>query len=108
VAELHILREHTLGLPAARKIAFSWAEHVEAQFGMACTYEEGRTRDEVCFTRAGVEGTLTVTRDRFELKAKLGFLVGAFKGRIESEIVKNLDDLLKPGPSATKHLPAKR
>lgn len=108
MAELHILREHALGLPAARKIAFSWAEHVEAQFGMACTYEEGRTRDEVCFTRTGVEGTLTVTRDRFELKARLGFLVGAFKGRIESEIVKNLDDLLKPGPSATKRLPAKR
>ena len=102
MADLHIRREHSLSLTAARKVAFAWAEHVEAEFGMACTYEEGRTRDEVCFTRAGVEGTLTVTRDRFELKAKLGFLVGAFKGRIESEIVKNLDDLLKPAPAAKK------
>ncbi len=102
MAELHISREHTLGLHAARKLAFTWAEHVEAQFGMVCTYEEGRSRDEVCFTRSGVDGTLTVTKDRFELRAQLGFLVGAFKGRIESEIVKNLDDLLKPAPAAKK------
>ena len=102
MAELHISREHTLGLHAARKLAFTWAEHVEAQFGMVCTYEEGRARDEVCFTRSGVDGTLTVTKDHFELRAHLGFLVGAFKGRIESEIVKNLDDLLKPAPAAKK------
>jgi putative polyhydroxyalkanoate system protein len=96
MADLHILREHTLGLTKARKIAFKWAEQVEQKFGMSCTYEEGATADEVCFTRSGVNGTLCVTRDRFELKARLGILVGAFKGRIESEIVKNLDELLKP------------
>ena len=98
MADLHILRQHTLGLTEARKIAFKWAEHAEEEFGMSCTYTEGKTADEVCFTRSGVDGTLTVTRDRFELNAKLGFLVGAFKARIESEIVKNLDDLIKPEP----------
>lgn len=103
MADLHILREHTLGLHAARKIAFQWAEHVEEEFGMSCTYEEGKTVDEVCFVRSGVDGTLTVTKDKFELNAKLGFLIGAFKGRIESEIVKNLDDLLKTEPAATTH-----
>lgn len=67
---------------------------------MTCTYEEGKAQDEVCFTRAGVDGTLHVTKDRFELNAKLGFLLGAFKVRIESEIVKNLDDLLTVRPPA--------
>jgi putative polyhydroxyalkanoate system protein len=100
VADLHILRNHTLGLSAARKLAFQWAEQVESDFGMSCTYEEGRSADEVCFTRPGVEGTLAVTKDRFELTAKLGFLVGAFKSRIESEIVKMLDDMLPPVPAA--------
>jgi putative polyhydroxyalkanoate system protein len=100
VADLHILREHTLGLHEARKIAFQWAEHAETEFGMSCTYEEGKTVDEVCFTRSGVSGTLSVTRDKFELNAQLGFLVGAFKGVIEGEIVKNLDDLLKAKPAA--------
>lgn len=100
MADLHILREHGLGLGEARKIAFKWAEHAEEEFGMECTYEEGKTADEVNFTRSGVQGTLSVTKDKFELNAKLGFLVGAFKARIESEIVKNLDDLLQPQPTA--------
>jgi len=96
VADLHILREHTLGLAGARKIAFAWAEQVEQEFGMECEYAEGKTEDEVSFTRSGVNGTLSVTKDRFELNAKLGFLLGAFKDKIEAEIVKNLDQLLAP------------
>ena len=47
MADLHILRNHTLGLAEARKIAFKWAEQVEENFGMECTYEEGKTSDEV-------------------------------------------------------------
>ena len=100
MADLHILREHALGLHAARKIAFQWAEHAETEFGMTCTYEEGKTGDEVCFERSGVTGTLLVSKDKFEVKAHLGFLMGAFKSVIESEIVKNLDDLLKANPAA--------
>lgn len=96
MSNLHILREHDLGLPKARKIAFAWAEHVEREFDMECTYEEGSTEDVVAFVRSGVHGMLHVTATRFELNAKLGFLLGAFKGRIEAEIVKNLDDLLAP------------
>ena len=38
-----------------------------------------------------------MTSDRFELDARLGFLLGAFKDRIESEITKNLDLLLQQG-----------
>jgi molybdate transport repressor ModE-like protein len=62
---------------------------------MECTYEEGKTSDLVSFTRSGVNGELRVTKDRFELHARLGFLLGAFKDRIEAEIVKNLDALLE-------------
>ena len=103
MADLHILRQHTLGLPAARKIAFKWAQHVEEEFAMSCTYEEGTALDEVCFTGKGVDGTLSVTKDRFELIAKLGFLLGVFKTGIEREIVKNLDDLIKhESPAKTR------
>lgn len=94
MANLHIRREHALGLLAARKVAFKWAEQVEEEFDMECTYEEGDTSDVVTFTRSGVNGTLKVLADHFELDAKLGFLLGAFKNRIEAEIVKNLDGLL--------------
>jgi putative polyhydroxyalkanoate system protein len=95
VADLHISREHTLGFAAARKIAFAWAEQAENEFGMECVYVEGKTCDEVQFTRSGVNGTLQVSKDSFELQAKLGFLLGAFKDKIEAEIVKNLDTLLQ-------------
>lgn len=96
MANLHIHRGHALGLAAARKIAYQWAEQVEQEFGMECTYEEGKTGDTVTFTRSGVNGTLQVSKDAFELEAKLGFLLGAFKDKIEGEIVKNLDTLLAP------------
>jgi putative polyhydroxyalkanoate system protein len=91
-----------LGLLEARKIAFKWAEQVEEKFDMECTYEEGKTEDLVSFTRSGVSGTLTVTKDSFDLSAKLGFLLGAFKDKIESEIVKNLDTLIAKKPAAKK------
>jgi putative polyhydroxyalkanoate system protein len=102
MANLHIVREHALGLAAARKIAYQWAEQVEAEFGMECTYEEGKIDDTVSFTRSGVHGNLQVHKERFELDAKLGFLLGAFKDRIEAEIVKNLDTLLASQPAPRK------
>jgi putative polyhydroxyalkanoate system protein len=102
MADIQILREHTLGLAEARKIAFKWAEQAEEKFDMECTYEEGKAEDLVSFTRSGVNGTLAVTKDSFELNAKLGFLLGAFKDTIETEIVKNLDALLAKKPAAKK------
>jgi putative polyhydroxyalkanoate system protein len=104
MATIHIKRPHHLGLSAARKIAFKWAEEVEKEFTMQCSYEEGDHKDCVAFERSGVKGDLTVTATEFELKAELGFLLGAFKSRIEKEIIDNLDNLLakKAGKPAAK------
>lgn len=102
MADIHIERQHTLGLPQARQIAFQWAEQAEAQFGMECTYEEGDDSDLASFSRSGVHGTLAVTKDGFVLAAKLGFLLGAFKEKIEAEIVKNLDTLMARQAAAPK------
>ena len=92
--DIHIQRDHSLGLPEARKLAFRWAQLAEEKFDMACSYEEGKTEDLVSFSRSGVNGELKVKGDMFELDARLGFLLGVFKDRIETEIVKNLDELL--------------
>lgn len=103
MADIHIEREHQLGMAGARKLAWQWAEQAEAEFDMSCTYEESDTVDEVQFTRSGVSGCLRVTATGFELDARLGFLLGAFKDRIEGEIVKNLDELLaEKKPAARK------
>ena len=107
MADIHITREHGMSLAEARKVAFTWAEQAEEKFDMACTYEEGQTSDVCGFTRSGVTGTLAVNKDAFVLAAKLGFLLGAFKDRIESEIVSNLDALIKKAPAAKKKPAAK-
>jgi putative polyhydroxyalkanoate system protein len=104
--DIKISREHSLGLAQARKVAYKWAEDCEKKLDMACSYEEGKTHDVVQFTRSGVEGELKVTATGFDLHAKLGFLLGAFKGKIESEIEKNLDDLL--AKNAAKAAPDKK
>ena len=104
MAEIRIHRDHDLGLKKAREIAWQWAEQVEAKFDMACTVHEGADEDTVAFTRSGVKGALTVAADRFELVAQLGFLLGAFKSTIESEIEKELDALL----AANKKKPARK
>jgi putative polyhydroxyalkanoate system protein len=106
--DIKISREHSLGLPAARKVAYKWAEDCENKLDMQCTYEEGKTADEVQFKRSGVDGTLKVTATGFDLHAKLGFLLGAFKGKIESEIEKNLDALLAKSEAPAKKAVAKK
>ena len=102
MAEIRIRREHSLGLAKARKIAWAWAEKVEEKFDMECTVLEGEDEDTVEFTRSGVKGELTVTADHFDLHAKLGLLLGAFRATIESEIQKELDALLAGGGAAKK------
>ncbi len=102
MADLQILRPHQLCLAKARQLALRWAEQAESEFGLHCTYEEGQQEDEVGFSRPGVEGTLVVSHDRFELNARLGFLLGAFKDRIEREIVSNFDALLAPAVAPNK------
>lgn len=105
MAEIRIHRKHRLGLPKARKVAWQWAEDVEKNFDMECTVIEGEFSDTVEFTRSGVKGRLIVAADHFDLDAKLGFLLGAFRHTIESEIERNLDKLLD---ASAKKAPAKK
>lgn len=110
--DIRIHRDHQLGLAKARKVAWQWAEMAEEKFDMACSVLEGDTSDTVEFTRSGVNGTLIVAADHFDLHAKLGFLLGAFSKTIEHQIQQNLDDLLgaaasKAEAKAAKAKPAK-
>lgn len=102
MADIKIHREHDLGLSRAREIAWAWAEQAESKFDMSCTVLEGKTSDTVEFVRSGVKGQLIVAPDHFELEAKLGLLLGAFKGQIEREIEGALDALLAAKPTKKK------
>ncbi len=108
MADIRIHRTHALGLAKARKTAWIWAEQAEAKFGMECTVIEGKAGDVVEFTRAGVEGRLVVDADSFDLTARLGLLLGAFRSRIEAEIEENIDAVLASARATPKKPPAKR
>jgi putative polyhydroxyalkanoate system protein len=94
VAEIHIVREHNLGLEQARQLAGRWVEVARKKLEMECTYEQGESADVVRFQRSGASGALQVDGQRFTLDAKLGLLLGMFKHKIEGEIARNLDELL--------------
>lgn len=108
MADINIHRTHKLGLTKAREVAWSWAEEVEQRFDMECTVIEGSTHDTVEFRRSGVNGTLVVADDHFDLRAKLGFLLGAFSKTIEGEITKNLDELLAKSAAPAKKTAARK
>ena len=94
--ELNMERTHTLGLAGARAVAERWREQAEQEWGMTCESETGQDEDRMRFERSGVSGELRVTDTRFDLQLKLGFLLGAYSGKIEEKIRANLDALLGP------------
>jgi putative polyhydroxyalkanoate system protein len=94
--ELNIQRRHNLGLNGARAVAERWRDQAEQEWGMACESEPGESEDRMRFSRSGVSGELVVTDTRFDLQLKLGFLLGAYSGKIEEKIKANLDELLGP------------
>lgn len=98
--ELKIERQHTLGMTGARAVAERWREQAEQNWGMACECQPGETEDRMRFERSGVSGELTVSEVRFDLQIQLGFLLGAYSGKIEEKIRSNLDELLGPAPQA--------
>ena len=61
MADIHIVREHALGLAQARKLALRWAEVAEQKLEMECVYEQGKAADVVSFRRPGASGALKVT-----------------------------------------------
>lgn len=104
MAKLEIERIHGMSRAQARQAAVRWAEQAGEKFDMACTYTEGtdEVADEVAFKRSGVHGTLAVTDQAFTLEAQMGFLLSAFKDKIEAEIIKNLDALIATKPALAK------
>ncbi len=106
MADIHLLRNHHLGLEGARSVAAQWADKAQRKLEMACAFAQTDEGDELQFSRPGVKGTLLVNGERFELRVELGFLFSAFKDQIEHEIAKNLDELLaQETPEASKRPP---
>ena len=98
MTQINISHNHGLNLQQARAIALDWAQAAQRDFGIescAAVDVEGGEHQVLRFRRTGLEGSLRVTAVEFVLEIKLGFFLGAFKERIEAELLKNLEIRLK-------------
>jgi putative polyhydroxyalkanoate system protein len=91
MADINIQRKHALGLAKAKQVANKVAHDLEQKYELESSWE-GNT---LTFSRAGVQGELSVTKDSMNCEVTLGFLFKAFKGPIQGEMEKNFDKLLK-------------
>lgn len=94
MADIKIQRTHALGLDKARVLAQEWMDDAAQKLGLTCKLVPGTTEDVINFERMGVSGKMTVRPDAFELDAKLGIMMAAFKPMVEAEIEKNLSRIL--------------
>ena len=82
MAEISIDQEHTMTAPMARAAAQQVADKFAAEYGVACRWDGENV---LRFERSGVQGSLTLSAQRAALRIKLGFLMGAFAGTIQSK-----------------------
>ena len=87
MADLKVVRKHTIGLKKAKVAAQKVADDLAQEYGMDSAWEG----DVLRFTRSGVDGQLTVSKDQVVLDAKLGFVLSAFRHRIEEHVNENFD-----------------
>jgi len=86
VAQLHI--EHTTGL-SKDKIREKLGEvmgKIEQKFSLTGRW----SGDNYTFTRSGVDGKAVIQDGKVVVDIKLGMLLSALKGRIESEMIEKL------------------
>jgi putative polyhydroxyalkanoate system protein len=104
-AMILVARHHALGLAKARRLAESIARQLHDSYGGSYTWKG----NDLHFQRTGASGSVTVTKDEFEVRVELGFLLSPLSARIEREIQTFCDEHLgKDGSAAPPRSEAPR
>lgn len=88
MSSIDIRHSHSLAPRKARKAVDEVAVKLADRFGMACEW----VGDTLNFSRSGVDGKIVLAPQQVHLFAQLGFLQSAFKGPIEAEIRRILQE----------------
>jgi putative polyhydroxyalkanoate system protein len=88
VASIHIEHKTSLARDAIREKLGEVMEKVEAKFNLAGSW----SGDKYAFKRSGVDGEAVIQDGKVVVDIKLGMLLGALKGRIESELKTKLEE----------------
>jgi putative polyhydroxyalkanoate system protein len=97
VSDISIKRNHNTSVAEAKKVADKVAAKLEKDYQLKASW----AGDVLNFARSGVNGTLAVGAKDFKIDVKLGFLMAAFKGPIQSAIEDNLEKMLAPSAEKT-------
>ena len=99
-----VRRHHDLGLARAKRLAETMARRLQDDYGGSYTWQG----HELHFQRTGASGRVTVTKDSFQIRVELGFLLSALHSRIEREVRAFCDEHFgEEGPSDRSE-PARR
>jgi putative polyhydroxyalkanoate system protein len=77
-----VRRHHDLGLAKAKRLAETVTRQLQADYGGSYAWKG----NDLHFRRTGASGRVSVTKDGFEVRVELGFLLSALRSRIEREV----------------------
>ncbi len=86
MASLHIEHPTGLGKDQIREKLGEVMSKVEIKFGLKGSW----SGDNYTFSRSGVDGKASIASGKVVIDIKLGMLLGALKGKIESELKSKL------------------
>jgi putative polyhydroxyalkanoate system protein len=107
MSEILVRRRHGLRLADAKRLAESMARRLRDDFGGSYEWDGDTLR----FRRTGASGHIAVSREDFEIRVSLSFLLGPLHGRIEREILTFCDEHAgrpAPAPAPARSSPARR
>lgn len=87
MASIDITHPHSMAPAQARMGMQELADKLVERFGVQCDWDG----DILNFTRAGIDGHIALLADQIHVTAELGFMLGAFKDAIETEIRRVLE-----------------
>jgi putative polyhydroxyalkanoate system protein len=82
MSQIIVHRRHGLRLAEVKRRAEAIAGRLRDEYGGSYAWEGDTLR----FRRTGASGELTVTRDSFEVRVEVSFLLAPLRSRIEHEI----------------------
>lgn len=85
---IDIRHDHSMPPARARKAVQEVADKLSERFGIDYKW----AGDTLNFARSGVDGKIDLAPNQLRVTANLGFLMSAFKGPIESEIRRVLQE----------------
>lgn len=86
MADIHAHRTHSMTLEDAKKTAQKLADQLKKDFQLDSQWQ-GNTLN---FSRSGVKGSLDVTDKDVSIDISLGFMLKAFRAKIQAEVEQNI------------------